>query len=75
MKKFQGNKLIPVQVPAIETCFMSIDEIAGIFSKSHSPYIGGGLRIFPSPKASGNMKDRLHEEPRANIEGNMRVFC
>ena len=32
---------IPVQVPAIRTCFMSIDEIARIFSKSQSLYRGG----------------------------------
>ena len=36
---------IPVQVPAIERCFMSIDEIARIFSKSRSPYIGGEIGI------------------------------
>ena len=29
---------IPVQVPAIKTCFMSKDEIARIFSKSQSLY-------------------------------------
>ena len=45
---------IPVQVPAIETCFMSIDEIAQIFSKCQSPYIGGGIGIFLCPK---NMKE------------------
>jgi len=33
---------IPVQVPAIKTCFMSIDEIARIFSKSQS------LKVIPS---------------------------
>ena len=32
---------IAVQVPAIKTCFMSIDEIARIFSKSQSLYRGG----------------------------------
>ena len=31
---------IPVQVPAIETCFTSIDEIARIFFKSQSLYRG-----------------------------------
>ena len=36
---------IPVQVPAIETCFMSIDEIARIFSKSQGPYRGGEFGI------------------------------
>ena len=34
-------KKIPVQVPAIKICFMSIDEIAWIFSKSQSLYRGG----------------------------------
>ena len=32
---------IPVQVPAIKTCFMSTDEIARIFSKSQSLCRGG----------------------------------
>ena len=41
----------PVQVPAIEICFMSIDEIARIFSKCHNPYIGEEIRIFLYPKA------------------------
>ena len=50
-------KSIPVQVPAIETCFMSIDEEARIFSKSSRPYIGGELRIFSCTKASGNTKE------------------
>ena len=38
---------IPVQVPAIETCFMSIDEIlvTWILSKSRSPYMRGELNI------------------------------
>ena len=44
---------IPVQSPAIETCFMSVDEITHMFSKSQSPYIGGEIGIIPSP---GNMK-------------------
>ena len=35
----------------IETCFMSIDEMARIFSKSQSPYKGGQIGIFPSPRA------------------------
>jgi len=42
----------PVQVLAIETCFMSIYEIV-IFLKSQSAYIGGKLRIFfyvPKPQ-------------------------
>ena len=34
---------IPVQVPEIKTCFMSIDEIARIFSKSQSLYRGGEI--------------------------------
>ena len=34
-------KQIPVQVPAIKKCFMSIDEIARIFSKSQSLYRRG----------------------------------
>ena len=47
----EENKGIPGQVPAIETGFMSSDEIARIFSKSQSPYIGGEIGIFPSPRA------------------------
>jgi len=35
------TKRIPVQVPAIKTCFTSIDEIARIFSKSQSLYREG----------------------------------
>ena len=31
-------KKIPVQVPAIKICFMSIDEIARIFFQSYSLY-------------------------------------
>jgi len=46
-------KKIPVQVPAIETCFMSIDEVAWIFSKSQSLYRGGEFGIFLNPR---NMK-------------------
>jgi len=32
--QIQRDLEIPVRVPAIKTCFMSIDEIARIFSKS-----------------------------------------
>ena len=39
-------KKIPIKVPAIETCFMSIDEIAQIFSKSQGLYRGGEFKIF-----------------------------
>ena len=41
--------IILVQVPAIETCFMSIDEIVRIFSKSQSLYRGGEFGIFQVP--------------------------
>ena len=34
---------------------MSHVQIARIFSKSQSPYIGGKLKIFLCPKASGNI--------------------
>ena len=40
--KFKGREKIPIQVPAIETCFTQI------FSKCQSPYIGGEVRICPS---------------------------
>ena len=53
-------KEIAVQVPAIETCFMSINEIAQIFSKSQGLYRGGEFGIFPSP--------------RAYIEGEIGIF-
>jgi len=33
-----------------KTSKISIDEIARIFSKSHSLYIGGEIGIFPSPQ-------------------------
>jgi len=39
-------QIIPFQVPGIETCSMSIDEIARIFSKSQSLYRGGEVEIF-----------------------------
>ena len=40
-------KQIPVQVPAIETCFMSIDEllVPWIVSKSRSPHIREELNM------------------------------
>ena len=49
MKKIRRNMKIlwvwdleiPVQVPAIKTCFISVDEIARIFLKSQSLYRGG----------------------------------
>ena len=44
-------RIIPVQVPAIESYFMSMDEIARIFSKFQSSYIGGEIGIFSSPRA------------------------
>ena len=37
------KKEIPVQVPAIETCFTSIDEIARIFAKSQSLHREGEI--------------------------------
>ena len=40
---------IPAQVPAIETCFMSVDEIARIFSKSLGLYRGGDFGILLGP--------------------------
>jgi len=46
------DEKIPVQVPAIETCFMSIDEIAQIFYKSHSLYRGGDS-MSQTPKYIG----------------------
>ena len=39
VKKLRITEEIPVQVPAIETCFRPIDEIARIFFESQSPYI------------------------------------
>ena len=35
----ENGKKIPVQVPAIEICFMSIDEIARIFFQVLKPII------------------------------------
>ena len=64
---------IPVQVPAIETCFMSIDEIARIFSKSKSLRRGGEIGIFP--KSRGLCRgESLEFGPRAYIEGGVRNF-
>ena len=51
-----GRFKISVQVPAIETCFMSIDEILVAQIKSQSPYKRGKLRFFPCTIASENMK-------------------
>ena len=45
--------IIPIQVPAIETCFMPIDEIARIFSKSQSLYRGGEIGIFLKSQVLG----------------------
>jgi len=40
-KEEEEGEKIPVQVPAIKTWIMSIDEIVRIFSKSQSLYRGG----------------------------------
>ena len=45
------SKMIPVQVPAIETCFMSIDEIARFFSSPRAYIEGESSEFFPSPRA------------------------
>ena len=44
---------IPVHVPAIETCFMSTDEIARIFSKSQGEEFG----IFPKSQGLERSSD------------------
>ena len=75
------HEKIPVQVPAIETCFMSIDEIAQIFSKSQSPlYIGGEARnFFKSQEYEENMKKyegnmKKYEENMKRYKGNMKKY-
>ena len=47
----EKNEAMLVQVPAIETCFISIDEIAQIFSKCQSLYRGGKFGIFPKSQS------------------------
>ena len=59
---------ILVRVPAIETCFMSIDEIVRIFLKSQSSYIGEEFRIFLCPKASENMKKHKGNTYERNLK-------
>ena len=58
-KYFDLKIKIPVQVPAIETCFMSIDEllVARILSKSRSPYI----------RAELNMKEIWRNFPKSQV--------
>ena len=69
----------PVQVPTIETCFMSIDKIlvARILSKSRSPYIRGELNMKEMMKKyKGNMKDiimKKYEEDMKKYGGNMKI--
>jgi len=50
-----GRELNCVQVLAIETCFMSINEIV---CKFQSPSIGRELRILLCHEASGNMMEK-----------------
>ena len=57
---------------------MSIDEIAPIFSKCQSPYLGGEIGIFLSPEANveGRVqnfsKSQEYDENMKKYEGNMK---
>ena len=75
-----GGSKILVQVPAIETCFMSIDEIARILSKCQSPYIGGEIEICLRPrgyiegKRSEFSKSQEYQENKKKYGGNMKKY-
>ena len=66
---FCNLRKIPIQDPAIETCFMSIDKIARMFSKFQSPSIGGEIENFS--------KSQEYEENMRKYEGitkNMKKY-
>ena len=67
--------MISVQAPVIETCFMSIDEIARIFSNCQSPYIGREIGIFSSPRAYVvGSRQEFFPSPKPCIEGQKSEF-